>query len=450
MVNLVDKNIPADWIIQGGAKKNIKWAAKIGTMRTGYMPPAIAGGKVFIAANNTDPSDPKVKGDKAILKCFRESDGQFLWQLVHDMPPEEVQQKQADKDGLLSTPFVNGDKLYYVTPAAVVVCADTDGKIVWQYDMMKELKVFPCFASMCSPLVADGLVFVVTGNGTDAETTLRFPSAPSFVAVDARTGALKWSCNLPGEAVMEGQWTHPAYATVNGKPQAIFPGGDGWLYGLDAVTGNLIWKFDCNPKAAKPGSRARNYLVSAPVIHDDKAYIGVGQRPDSGTAVGHFWCIDITRTGDISAVSDNWDPKAEVNKNSGLVWHFGGLIIPEPKTGRKDLFGRTVSTAAIHDGLVYISELRGDLHCLDAKTGRKYWDYDMLSEIWGSPYLVDGKIFLGAENGDLAVLSPGRAPPNKDAVKKIDMERGIRAPVVAANGTLYVVTESHLYAIAGK
>jgi outer membrane protein assembly factor BamB len=450
MVNTVDKHIPAEWSIQEGAQKNIKWSAKIGTMRTGYLPPAIAGGKVFIASNNTDPRDPNINGDKAILKCFRESDGQFLWQIVHDMPPVEVQQKQADKDGLLSTPFVEGDRLYYVTPAAVVVCAGTDGKVVWQYDMMKELKVFPCFASMCSPLVADGLVFVVTGNGTDSDQKLPSPDAPSFAAIDSKTGELKWSCNLPGANVMEGQWSHPAYAVVNSKPQAIFPGGDGWLYGLDAKTGNLVWKFDCNPKVAKPGSKGRNYLVSAPVIYDNKAYIGVGQRPDSGTAVGHFWCIDITKTGDISPVNDNWDPKADVNKNSGLVWHYGGLIMPEPKRGRRDVFGRTVSTAAIHDGLVYISELMGVIHCLDAKTGQKYWDYDMLSEIWGSPYLVDGKIFIGADNGEIAVLSPGKTPPKKEAVKKIDVERAVKAPLVAANGTLYVVTETHLYAIAGK
>src|SRR5262245_37094925 len=83
MVNLVDKNIPTEWSIQEGAQKNIKWAAKIGISNTGYMPPTIGAGKVFIASNNTDPRDPKIKGDKAILKCFRESDGQFLWQIVH-------------------------------------------------------------------------------------------------------------------------------------------------------------------------------------------------------------------------------------------------------------------------------------------------------------------------------------------------------------------------------
>ncbi len=42
---------------------------------------------------------------------------------------------------------------------------------------------------------------------------------------------------------MDGQWTSPAYATVNGKGQVIFPGGDGWLYGFEAKKGELLWKF---------------------------------------------------------------------------------------------------------------------------------------------------------------------------------------------------------------
>jgi outer membrane protein assembly factor BamB len=453
MVNTVDKNIPAEWSIQEGNQKNIKWSAKIGNQRAGYLPPAIADGKVFIATNNTEPSDPKIKGDKAVLKCFRESDGKFLWQIAHDMPPADVQQGQADKDGLLSTPFVEGNRLYYVTPAAVVVCADTDGKVLWQYDLMKEQKVFPCFAAMCSPIVAGDLAFVVTGNGTDADDKLPSPQAPSFAAIEKNTGKLRWSSNLPGEQVMEGQWTAPAYALVNGKPQVIFPGGDGWLYGLEPDTGKLIWKFDCNPKSGKfvkGGRSTKNYLLGAPVVYDNKVYIGVGQRPDQGTGVGHFWCVDITKTGDLSPVDDNFDPKAAVNKNSGLVWHYGGLIMPEPKKGRRDYFGRTVSTAAIHEGLVYISELMGVLHCLDAKTGQKYWDFDLLSEIWGSPYYVDGKIYLGTDGGDVAVFPAGKTPPGKDAIKKNDMERPVKAACTAANGTLYVATETNLYAIAGK
>ena len=106
-----------------GRLKNVKWVADLGTRATAA--PIVAGGKVFVGTNNQKPRDPKVKGDKAVLMCFRESDGKFLWQLVHDMPPADVV-REAKTDGLLSNPSVEGDRLYYVTPAAEVVCADTE------------------------------------------------------------------------------------------------------------------------------------------------------------------------------------------------------------------------------------------------------------------------------------------------------------------------------------
>jgi outer membrane protein assembly factor BamB len=454
MVNTVDKNLPTEWSVEEGQTKNIKWAVKIGSDRCGYFPPAIAGGKVFIATNNTEPSDPKVKGKKAILKCFSEADGKFLWQIVHDPAPEKVANNQggsSDEDGLLSTPCVDGDRLYYVTPAAEVVCADTDGKIVWRYDMMKELKVFPCFCSACSPLVADERVFVVTGNGRDIDNQLPSPDAPSFVAINKKTGKLIWKDNSPGKNILNGQWTSPSYGVIGGSPQVVFPGGDGWLYAFEPGTGKLIWKFDCNPKSASTKEHNRNYIVAAPVVYDDKVYIGTGTVPDTlESKVGHFWCIDATKTGDLSPVNDDLDPKAEVNKKSGLVWHYGGQVIPRPKSDRDIYMNRSISTAAVHDGLLYTADLDSFVYCLDAKTGKKYWDYDLLSSVWGSPHCVDGKVYIGAENGEVSILPQGKTAPKKDGFPVINMNSRIKTPVVAVNGTLYVLTTTHLYAIAKK
>src|SRR5262249_38095422 len=313
MVNTADKNIPTEWSVQEGARKNIKWAVQIGKTypETGYLPPAIAAGKVFVATNNRVPSDPNVKDPKkAVLKCFRESDGQFLWQIVHNTAPPEVAEGpggSSDSSGLLTTPFVDGDRLHYVTPAAEVICADMNGQIIWRYDMMKELNVFPFFCSYCSPLVVQDRVFVVTGNGVSGSDPdkVHSPEAPSFAALDKKTGKLLWSSNLPGDRILEGQWTSPAYAVVGDKAQVIFPGGDGWLYSPEPDTGKLIWKFDCNPKSSrgkKTGRDVPNYLLAAPVVYDNRVYIGVGHNPEGGkgSTVGHFWCIDITKTGDVS------------------------------------------------------------------------------------------------------------------------------------------------------
>jgi outer membrane protein assembly factor BamB len=214
-----------------------------------------------------------------------------------------------------------------------------------------------------------------------------------------------------------------------------------------------VWKFDANPKTSvyKLGARGtRSDFVATPVVHDNKLYIGVGQDPEHVDGVGHLWCIDLTKTGDISpevVTKDDPNPEkrqAKANPNSGVVWHYGG---PEPNpaaAGRDFIFGRTISTCAVHDGLCYACDLIGFFTCLDAKTGKKLWEHDLKSEIWGSPYYVDGKVMIGTSDGDVWVFKPGR---EKAEPKKVDMGKAVKTTPVAAGGVLYVMTEAHLYAI---
>jgi outer membrane protein assembly factor BamB len=320
---------------------------------------------------------------------------------------------------------------------------------------MKDLTVYPCQLANCSPLIVGDLVFVITGNGVNAENfKLPEPKAPSFIAVNKKTGKVAWQSDLPGKNIMEGQWSNPTAGEVKGKMQVIFPGGDGWLYALEPATGKLIWKFDCNPKATtfKPGGRGdRNYVIATPVLWDDKVYVAVGVNPQDGSGVGHLWCIDAAKEPknadkDLSPVGDNFDPKAEVNKDSGLVWHLGGVILPKPDEGREYHFGRTISTVAIHDGLLYAAELAGFLSCFDAKTGKKHWEYDMHDFTWCSPYYVDGKVYMGTDS-DLHIFAAGKELKEP---KKIAISTGMKVPPVAVNGVLYVNTGTHLYAIAAK
>jgi outer membrane protein assembly factor BamB len=459
LANEVDKGIVSDWSTKKGKEANIKWAAKVGGFAFGG--PVIAGGRIFVGTNNDAAYDPAIKGDRGVLVCFRESDGAFLWQAVHDkLANPEV--NDYSKQGVASTPCVDGDRLYYVSNRCELVCADVAGdekthqaKILWTYDMIAELGVFPCYLAMSSPLVLGDLVFAVTGNGVDPSThTLSAPKAPSFVAVNKRTGKLAWKDASPGEHIMEGQWTSPAAAEVNGKWQVIFPGGDGWLYSFEPTTGKLIWKFDCNPKKAtyKPGGLGdRSYFLATPVVWDDKLYIGVGNNPEDGSGVGHFWCIDITKTPknadkDLSPKDEKFDPKAEVNRDSGLVWHHGGPIMPKPACGDREFhFLRTLSTAAIHDGLVYAAEMAGYLQCLDARTGKKYWEYDMKDTTWASPFYVDGKVFIGTLGGTMSIFTAGKELKEP---RTIEMDPQLNTPVVAVNGVLYIVAGKRLYAIA--
>jgi outer membrane protein assembly factor BamB len=134
--------------------------------------------------------------------------------------------------------------------------------------------------------------------------------------------------------------------------------------------------------------------------------------------VGHFYAIDGTKRGDIT--------------ESGLVWHF-------------DDIRRTISTAAIADGLVYIADFSGYLHCLDAETGEEYWEQDLLAAVWASPFLVDGKVYIGDEDGDVVVMAHSK---EKVVLAEMNMGSAVYGTVVPANGALLLNNRTELFSLA--
>ncbi|MCI0380864.1 MAG: PQQ-binding-like beta-propeller repeat protein [Gemmataceae bacterium] len=480
MVNTSAKGVPIEW--DEGKKKNILWTADLGSKA--YGGPIISGSRIFVGTNNQKPRDPKwVKDGKpidlGIIMAFGRDKGDFLWQTVFTkLPGGRV--VDWPEEGICSTPVVEGDKLYFVSNRCEVVCADVaTGKHHWKLDMIGKLGVFPHNIAACSPLLVDDNLWIVTANGVDeGHINVPAPRAPSFIKVNKKNGDVLWQYNGPtikvteaakeadeeaffkrlvnrGELIQHGQWSNPAYGVVDGQHQVIFPGGEGWIYSFDP-DGKLLWKFDCNPKDAEyelAGRGTRNDFIATPVIYDGKVYIGVGQDPEHEKGVGHLWCIDMRKRGDVSPelVVNNavWPPETKPNPNSAKVWHFGGFTTPEDrkKLRRNYYFGRTMSTCAIKDDLVYAAELQGFIHCLDAKTGKVYWTHYTGSIIWSSPSWIDGKVYLGTDSGKVFVFAHGK---EEKLLTVNDMDSSVRATPVAANGVLYVMTENKLYAIAER
>ncbi len=437
-----ETGLPSTWDVK--TKRNIKWVAPLGSCT--YGNPVIAGGRIFVGTNNNGNLRPGIKGDKGVLVCLDEKTGEFLWQATHDKMPTGSANDWPEQ-GIASAPWVDGDRLYYVSNQCQLVCADVhgfldgendgphreekyhdrqDADIVWILDMFDELEVFPHNLANCSPVGLGDVVFVSTSNGVDEEH-LKPPSpgAPDLIAVDKRTGKVMWSRSDPGRNVLHGQWSAPAVGMVQGKPQVIFAGGDGWCYAYEPKTGELLWKFDLNPRDSKwvPGGRGtRNSIIATPVVYDNKVFLGVGQAPEHGGGPGRLYAIDATGRGDVT--------------ESGRVWHVGG-----------EEFNRTLSTVAIADGLLYAADLNGYLYCLDVRTGKRHWRFDTLAAVWGSPYVVDGKVMLGTEDGEVIVLRHGK---EMKELARNDAVQTVYTTPVAANGVLYIANRRALLAIEQK
>ena len=69
------------------------------------------------------------------------------------------------------------------------------------------------------------------------------------------------------------------------------------------------------------------------------------------------------------------------------------------------------------------------------------------AHIWGSTLVADGKVYVGNETGTLSVLAAGK---QKKVLAAIDFKEPIYSTPVAADGTLYVATQSKLYALRQK
>jgi outer membrane protein assembly factor BamB len=457
--------------------RNIAWQAALGS-RT-VIPPVVADGLVWIGTNARDPDDakiPKKEWDGGVLLCFRESDGKLLWR--HRTPRLSGKGVAVYEDfsqsALGSVPFIEGDGLWYVNNRTEVVCFDivplkkgTGQPVeVWKLDMRKELGVYPHLPLMQSGFAASvaaykDKLYVVTHNGVDeSHINIPAPNAPSLVCLDKATGKVLWKDSSPGKNIFEHQISSPLVVEVNGKAQVIVGQGDGWLRSFEAATGKLIWKCDLNAKETVHelgGVGTRNYVVATPVFYENRVYIATGQQLEAGTGLGGLYCIDPTRTGDVSLELEDGPKKGKHNPNSAVAWYTPKDVpeyAPRIEVGKKkkrDLlrsrdyyYRRTIANVTVSDGLLYAAELYGFLFCFDAKTGKIFWVEDLKASLVGQPLCVDGKLYVPTFSDELYVFAHAK---EKKLIAKIQYDETSRTGLIFANGTLYLTTDSTLYAI---
>ncbi len=443
--------------------RNVKWSAELGTST--YSTPVEAGGRVLIGTNNGTPRDSRRKGDRGVLMCFDAEDGHLVWQLV---VPKRSEDKYLDwpNTGITGPATVVGDRVYLVNNRNEVMCLDLaglangndgpftdearhaepadapavglgplDADVLWIFNTPVELGVHNHDSAHNSPLIVGDFLYVATGNGVDGtHLHILAPEAPSLLVLDRRTGRLvATDAERMGPRTIHSSWSSPAAGEVNGRTLVFFGGGDGVVYAFEAVkeatatptTLKKVWSFDCDPEAPKENvHRWQDNFKEGPsnisgmaVFHDHRVYVTAGGDVWHGKPHGWLKCIDATRTGDIT--------------RTGEVWSF-------------PLNGHCLATPAIHDGLVYVADLSGEINCVDDRTGRLVWKHKAGAEIWSSTLVADGRVYVGTQQGEVLAFAAGR---EKRLIATSEVSGAINATPVAANGTLFIASMGRLYAV---
>jgi outer membrane protein assembly factor BamB len=406
--------------------------------------------------------------------CFDEQTGVLLWQLA--VPKRELDPYYDwPKSGISSPVTVEGERVYVVSNRGEVMALDArglsngndgpyrdeglhmtlkgtnappqplrpgalDADILWLVDLTSEAGIWSHDAAHSSILIHGDHLYVNTSTGVDnTHRVIRTPNAPTLVVIDKRTGRLVARDNERiAPDIFHCTWSSPSLAEIGGRTLVFCAAGNGMIFGFEALQGatppagrlatlKKVWQFDFDPTAPKEDihkylSNRRegpSNIYGMPVFHRNRVYVAGGGDLFWGKNEAWLKCIDATKTGDITTNS--------------LVWSY-------------PLQKHVLSTPAINNGLVFISDCGRTFHCVDAETGQPYWTEEIKGEVWASPMVADGKVYLGTRSGDFYVFA---ASKEKRLLNSMALVSPISGTVTAANGVLYVATMSHLYAVAG-
>jgi outer membrane protein assembly factor BamB len=440
-------------------KTNVKWVVDLGTQA--HSTPIIAGGRIFVGTNNANPRDPKHVGDRGVFMCLDEKDGHLLWQLV---VPKLEDDKYLDwpEMGMCSEATVEGDRVYLTTNRGEVVCLDVhgmangnegyqdegkhmtprdaapmtsgplDADIIWLLDMKEACGIWCHDGAHSSIMIQGEHLYVNTGTGVDnTHRFIRRPEAPSLIVVEKSTGKyLARDDEHISPNIFHSTWSSPSFAEIDGKPTVFFCGGNGITYAFEPLdqpspSGELLkltkrWQYDMDPTAPKTQvhrftqnkQESPSNIYGMPVIADGKLFVAGGGDVFWGKNQSWLKCVD--------------------PRDAKELWSY-------------EMGKHTLTTPAIHEGLVYATDSDGTVHCVDAKTGTMVWTHPMNGAFWASAMVADGKIYLGTRKGNWAVLAAGR---EKKVLCNLELKAPISATATIANGVVYVTTMKQLWALS--
>ncbi|MFV1964141.1 MAG: PQQ-binding-like beta-propeller repeat protein [Pirellulaceae bacterium] len=397
-----ETGLVSDWSLETG--RNVLWVSPIG----GRATPIVLNGRVYLDCRTShDVNDPEAKiHAREQVVCRDANTGELLWKdefnvFQTDIPAPRV--GWAAMTGDTETGYV-----YVHSVSGIFRCYDADGNVVWEHSLFEDFgKISGYGGRTQTPIVDEDRVMVGFLVRNWGETKGPSPKHTHY-AFDKRTGKLLW-ISAPGGKPNDTTYSNPLITVMNGVRTFLCGDGDGGLHAINARTGEPIWRF----RMSKRG------LNASPVVDGNRVYISHGEDNIDSTKFGRIQCIDATGQGDVTDTHGVW-------RVDDIKAGYTGLLIK--------------------DGILYVVADTGKLYAFDAETGDKLWIYEELGTVGkGSPVWADGKIYATEVNGNFHILKPSRT--GCDVLSRVQLRDAagegfdeIYASPAIADGKIFLVT----------
>ncbi len=224
----------------------IAWATNL--CGAGYSAPAVVGNRVYVMGNGD--------GGEWVIALNAAKRGTQDWASATG----PVRHRGGGFPGPRSTPTVDGDRVYALGAAGILVCLSAeDGKVIWHKDLVKDFGgTAPRWGYSESVLVDNKFVICTPGGKQN-----------TLVALNKDNGEKVWGAAI-GDAAA---YSSVIKAQISRTSQYVAFTADG-VVGVAANTGKPLWRYDA-PASPHPN-------IATPVWYRDTIFAASGYNNGGG------------------------------------------------------------------------------------------------------------------------------------------------------------------------
>ncbi len=394
------KDLPDKWVVGG---ENHRWSRDL----PGRGTPVIGDGRLYawgyVGAG---------QNQREILVAMDAETGREVWS--HELPDflsDHIYSRYS-----IGAPTIDPEtgNVYLLTSPGRVICFSRDGEILWHHSLMEAYGrlTFPN-GRVGAPVIDRHLVIV---RGISANWGRQGPPRDRFYAFDKRSGRPVWAAT-PGVGppyLYDSSFSTPVLDWRDGVRVFYAGTGCGNVVCVNASNGQPIWRY----QLAVGG-------VNSSVVLDGHDVIAIHDKEN----------VDSTDRGGMVRLSVDVDPLATRSEPE--------LVTRDAEQWRNEL-NMFTSSPVIVNGRIYQVTHTGELHCVDAQTGRSLWHKKLgTSQLHASPLYGDGKLYVPMVDGDFYILKV--KDDGVDVLSHVELAGSPLGSPAYWNGKVYVHTTEKLY-----